>query len=173
MQQDAFTRLKGGGKDGWAVLKAALGNEPIPEDYVEEVRASLCSAEFAALAADGSAAACKVLVFASTFLKFVANSETIARFKQNLLREADALRQASEHAIIGSGLLLEAALNVARCEPTPAARVSEFAAIVADLISAWPRLGEVVRPTIEGMCDDLPLSQTAEMWRLNLRLRSH
>ena len=172
MQRNAVTLLGAGGKDGWTVLKAAFGNEPIPDDYIEEVRAALCRTEFARLITDGSDTACKFLLFASTFLKFVANSETIARFRQHLLQLADALRQAPDDAITSSGLLLDAALNLARCESTPSARVAEFANTVAGLVSAWPRLGEAVRPTIERMCDDLPLSQTAEMWRLNLRLRS-
>ena len=172
MQRDALTLLKSGGKDGWTVLKAAFGSEPIPEDYVEQVRESLCKTEFALITAEGSDTACKFLLFASTFLRFVANDEIIARFRQHLLGVAEALRQSADHAISNSGLLLEAALNLARCQPTPATRGSEFAATVADLVSAWPRLGEAIRPTIERMCEDLPLSQTAEMWRLILRLRS-
>jgi tetratricopeptide (TPR) repeat protein len=172
MQHDALTLLKAGGKDGWMVLKGAFGSEPIPEDYVEQVRESLCNTEFARIAAEGSDTACKFLLCASTFLRFVANAETIARFRQHLLGVADALRQAADHAISNSWLLLETALHLARCQPIPATRVSEFAAIVADLVSAWPRLGEAIRRTIERMCEDLPLSQTAEMWRLILRLRS-
>ena len=172
MQHDALTLLKAGGKDGWTVLKAAFGSEPIPEDYVEQVRESLCDTEFARITAEGSDTACKFLLFASTFLRFVANAETIALFRQHLLGMAEALRQSADHGISDSGLLLETALHLARCQPNPAARVSEFAAIVADLVSAWPRLGEAIGPTIERMCEDLPLSQTAEMWRLILRLRS-
>jgi hypothetical protein len=172
MQHDALTLLKAGGKDGWTVLKAAFGSEPIPEDYVEQVRESLCDTEFARITAEGSDTACKFLLFASTFLRFVANAETIALFRQHLLGMAEALRQSADHGISDSGLVLETALHLARCQPNPAARVSEFAAIVADLVSAWPRLGEAIGPTIERMCEDLPLSQTAEMWRLILRLRS-
>jgi len=69
-------------------------------------------------------------------------------------------------------MLLEAAFNFVRCADTPADRVSEFANLVAELTLAWPGTGKVIRPLIEGMCGDLPLNLTVEMWRLNLRLRT-
>jgi hypothetical protein len=170
-QHDALRLLRDGTKDGWTALKAAFGNEPIADSYVEAVRASLGSTDFAGLVAEGSLSACKFLVYASSFLKYVVNDVTIARFGQHLVSVASALRRAPDNANVSSELLLEAVLNLARCEPTPSARVSAFASITADLVLAWPRLGESIRGTVEALCDDLPLSQTAEMWRLNLRLR--
>ena len=174
MQRDALTLLKSDNKDGWTVLKAAFGSEPIPEGYVEDVQAALCRTDFAGLAAEGSQEGSTLLLVASTFLGFVANGAVKTRFRQELLQMARKLRYdpKAEETITLSGRLMEAALNLSRCELTSSERVSEFAAIVADLASAWPRLGQAVLPIIQEMCDDLPIGQTAEMWRLNLRLRS-
>ena len=169
MAASAVALLKGGANEGWTELRAAFGNEPIPSHYVEEVRVCLCSTEFAVLVTDGSDTASKILAIASTFLEFVANDKTIARFSEHLPKVATALQQAHQQASTNSGPLLDAALNVARCAPTSAARVAAFADMASELVSAWPSLGEAVRPSIDRMCDDLPLSQTAEMWRLRLR----
>jgi len=168
-QKDARILLEAGEKDGWIVLKAAFGNQPISQEHIDAVRSSICRDSFAELGTDED---CRFLVYASTFLRFVANADTLAQFRQHLLRLSGKLRQRIDLEIDSPGILLEAALNFSRCVTTPGGRVTEFANLVAELTSLWPRLGEVIRPTIEGMCGDLPLSQTAEMWRLNLRLRT-
>jgi hypothetical protein len=69
-------------------------------------------------------------------------------------------------------VLLEAALNLSRCETSASERMTAFAALMAELAWAWPSFGQRTRAIIEKMCQNLPLEPTGEMWHLNLRLRS-
>jgi len=176
IQRHAFALLESDQKDGWTMLKAAFGDGPIPEGRIEEVRSILCKADFAGHIEGDPQDASARLLLASTFLKFVANDVVKSCFRQQLVNVGRELRQHSkgqEEIRILSGKLVEAALNLSQCAPTSAERVSEFAATVAELASMWPALGKEVLPGIQQMCDELPIDQTAEMWRLNLRLRSH
>jgi hypothetical protein len=175
IQRDAFTLLQADSKDGWTMLKAASGNSPVPEDRIEEVRAALCRADFASDVKQDPAGTSAVVVLASTFLKFVANDDANTQFSQQLVNVARELRRHStgEEVRVFSARLVEAALNLSRCALTPGNRVSAFASIVADLAFEWPALGLEALPRIQLMCDELPIDQTAEMWRLNLRLRSY
>jgi hypothetical protein len=104
----------------------------------------------------------------------VANDKVKRHFKGQLMATSGMLKADSkpEDFAANSGHLLEAALNLSRCETNPGERVAAFAALVAELAGAWPSLGQRVRAIIQEMCEDLPLEQTGEMWRLNLRLRS-
>ena len=157
------------------MLKVVLGGGRVPDDSIELVRACMFDSSFASLSDDGLKEGLDAMFCASTFLKCVANDEVVAYFKRQLTDVAREMRRMTKghDSAAFSRQLLETALNLSQCEQTTETRVSLFAGIVADMASEWPAFGRAVMPIVQQLCDQLPISQTLEVWRLNLRLRSH
>jgi len=174
MQRDALTLLKSDNKDGWNCAEGCV--------WERTDSGGLCRGRSGGSLQNGLCrASCRGFpggIHTSSSREYFSGvcREWCGQdaFQTGALTDGSetAVRSEAEETITLSGRLMEAALNLSRCELTSSERVSEFAAIVADLASAWPRLGQAVLPIIQEMCDDLPIGQTAEMWRLNLRLRS-
>ena len=173
-ENEAIGLLMKDNNHGWAVLRAALGNGPVPVRILEDVRAALCRWDFVGFGAgDAVDTSMRILLSASTLLRAVGNDMVKARFRIQLRKMADEIhRLGTGDPHFTTGVLLEAALNLARCEVTRGERVSRFAEIISELAGAYPQLGEIAQPIVQEMCNDLPIGQTPELWRLNLRLRS-
>ncbi len=174
VQEQALEGLKKKAHGSWTAVKLAFGNYPIPDSFVPDLERALKTADFSSVVKEDAATACRVLSVAASFLKFVSPA-VAAGFRQQLRSVAQQMRELakgpSQREI--ATLFMEAVLSVSRCAATPEARVSEFESIVSELVLAWPFLGEVARPLVQRLCEDLPLVQSMGMWRLNLRLRSH
>jgi hypothetical protein len=69
--------------------------------------------------------------------------------------------------------ILEAALLLAVApDQTPAEVLGTFATTVARVVAAWSATGNLYRPTIERLCDDVVTLRARPFWQLLMLLRA-
>ena len=68
--------------------------------------------------------------------------------------------------------LLEWALNLCRVAPSLPDTIAEFVALLTRLVEAWPFMGSVCKPIVQGFAEELPVSYIQPFWSLLVRLRA-
>lgn len=171
LEQLGLSRLANQDDFGWAALRGALGKEPEPERNVENIRSAFLTWDFVGRANVSINTSIEMLHVAGTILKWVVDDHVKSRFEQQLFGLAREWSKRGQNQELVGGLL-EAALNLACCEGEAGLRCARFAELMAGLATVQPTLTEIVKPIVQGLCQNLPLELTAEIWRLNLRLRT-
>lgn len=174
MEEQALSLLDSDDNRGWIMLRSVVGTEFVPTRITEKVERALIRWNFVRFGASESLDTVAQMFLVSTTLLPPASGDLVkARFRTQLIQLTEEInRQRSGDSRELTAILLEAALNLARCCPTKIDRVSAFTEIVSDLAKAWPRLGPIARPIIQEICDGPFIGQSTELWRLNLKLRT-
>jgi tetratricopeptide (TPR) repeat protein len=172
--EQARVVLESCGLRGWLTLSAVLGGFPPPSDLLPSIENAIATAEFQDVPEEDSRVAAIALCVATRLLVFTPKQELISRCRTQLIGMAKqmSIRSNSDDVSTNTPVLLESALNISRTQEATLDRISDFAMLIAQIAIEWPRFGEEARPIIQRLCEELPTTQTVELWRLTLRLRT-
>jgi hypothetical protein len=172
--EQARAALQTLGARGWLVLTIVLGGFRPPDEFLPLIADAIKTTDFAAGVDGDLSLAAWALSVAASHLPTVGTAEDLRdRLKDQLvLLVRTANDRPSKVTDQFGAMVLEGALHLARTKPTVSERVLDFSTFVARLVLECPRLGRVVRATIQRVCEGLPIELATEIWRLNLRLRT-
>jgi hypothetical protein len=158
----------------WMSLSAVVGQFPVRSELVPELEEAILSCDFGARAIDDPRIACTTLLIATSVLRFIPADFVANHLETQIVSVARALgaRDKLEPTRQLGFAVIESAVKVARTAAELSSRIDKFAGIIARALAAWPGLVDVIRPYIQRLCEELPLAQNAELWRLNCQLRS-
>ncbi len=172
-QEQAKLALESLGLQGWITLGAAVGGFPPPPDLIPFIETAIEKTEFQEAVEREPHLAALALCIATRLLLFTTKEELILRCKTQLCQVAKQMnRSRMADTATSIPILLECVLNISRTRPAILNRIGDFSILTAQIAIEWPKFGEDARPTIQRLCQELPITQTPELWRLVLRLRT-
>ncbi len=157
----------------WSRLYLVLGNSPVPPEHIARVTEIISRTDFALIATDDVASGPFALHIASTYAKHTGDGATRQYLESALMATATVLARVvldseSREQVL---LLLDTALNIAQCAPLEGKIMDAFSKLVAQLVQAWPVIGSLAKPGIQRFCEEVSISESDGLWRLNLKLR--
>ena len=163
-----------GNCDMWLPFFAILGKFPLRHTLISGVEKAILASNFERRVATDPKAACAALYAATSIARFIPDGSAIDQLESQTLAVACAINaKAKDPTLRPLALsLVESTLNLSRRFSDRASGINNFSERIARMAACWPFLGEEIRPFIQRLCDELPLEETTELWRLNCRLRT-
>lgn len=168
----ASSALDSPGSEGWLVLSMVTGGFPPKADLISFVEQAMKRMDLERGELADAQTEALVLSIATSLLPFVTDTDLTEHLKKQLMAFVRRLRNSTATKSIVA-IILESALNISRQKASVSERVAEFSELAVQLVMEWPKLGELARPIIQWICEELSAEQTGDLWRLNLRLRTH
>lgn len=165
--------FEGGSCEMWLYATAVLGGFPLPASLILVVEKATLVSDFARAAKDSPKLAVGALVCATSLSRIALNPQVADHLRKQAIAMARELSRGDQvdRALLIS-CLFECTFNLARGTSDRPRRIARFCELLAELAIAWSRLGEEGRAFVQRLCEELPVEQTTELWRLNLRLRT-
>lgn len=172
--EQIIAALQEGICDMWMSLSAVVGQFPLRSELVSEIEKAIVACDFRKRATDDPRIACTTLLIATSLLKFVPADFVAAHLEEQLVGVASkvGVRENPDETRRMGFSLIESAINIARTNTLLSNRVKKFAVLIARAAAAWPGLTEIIRPYVQRLCEELPLVENTELWRLNCQLRT-
>ncbi len=164
----------------WIVLRAVLGDGPIPVGLMEDVRRSLLEFPLARLLLDdeksGVAAAASVEV-ACLYARYSGNRQVLAHIEEEIVACAveaarmDGPNGGMEAARRLAPVLLHVSERFASTRPTRAEALGAFARLLIRLVTDWRMIAPTVLLYVERMYRDVPVVERRHLAQLLTLLR--
>ena len=103
---------------------------------------------------------------ASTYARHMSDDALRERLSEALIDIASlfAKRGQVDKSDTTALILLDTDLNLAQCSAAHGRTMDEFSSIVNRMAKAWPFIATVSRPGVQRMCEEMPISDTDELW---------
>ena len=170
----------------WALLHAVLGDLPPYEDMVDRLKQMFYQTDFTSLFEKDIHCGALAIQVASLQAINLGSEDLRHHLKDQIIKIAKFLanrrstdldigagREKALTSPIESGLfLVEPALNVALSAQSSQDSIAEFVALLTQMIEVWPPIISLLKPIIQRLCEELPISQAGQFWPLLVRLRA-
>jgi len=187
LAKNAVDKLSGEQEDflSQGLLHAVLGDLPPYEDMVDRLRQLFNQTDFTSLFQRDIHCGALAIQVASLQTINLGNEDLRRHLKDQIIKIAkflanqgsakspSGLREGAFTKPIESGIfLLEPALNVSLATQPPQDSTAEFVALLTQMVEVWPAIVPVLKPVIQRLCEELPVSKAGQFWPLIVQLRA-
>ncbi|HYV05954.1 MAG TPA: hypothetical protein VFB82_15265 [Blastocatellia bacterium] len=161
----------------WSILMHIVGDLPIYEDGVGDLKAVLNRVDFEALRAINTSTAERAVQFATLQLCYLNDDGLKAKLKSSLVRWAGASADNRDQLDgdefkLSAHRFLESALLISLQPGEPVVTSMAFGGLLQELLAAWPRLAEYYGMILLGLALDLPANHLHGVWPALMRCRA-
>lgn len=166
----------------WAYLYAVISGLPLPEKYAKDIERVIRETNYATLF-DKDITSGKLAMQTACLQIFNLKNEELRTYLKNQLATITKL-VAAKKLEIASGdssensarelslLLAEWALNISLAARESQNVISDFVEMLTQMLDIWPPMGSVIKPVIQSLYEELPITQSQSFLTLYLRLRA-
>jgi len=158
----------------WMQLFAVLGDLPPYEGLADRLRAVISGTDFASLFRLDVETAAFALQVASLQVSNLDDENLRHYLREQLVKTAQALAERDSGDVLKvRPLLVECALRVSLPAQSSQVVVGEFVDLLTQLVIAWNAMIPKVKPVVQVLYDELPISQAQQFCPLLVRLRAY